>query len=298
MSTPSVWPVLIGTGFFLGLGVPVAKAAAAAGVSALGFALWPTACASLVLALLAAWRHGRPRLDGAVLRYAFTAGVLGHTLPMTTVFWLSAHAGAGYSALAFTLPPIFTLMFSLGLRLERFHWLRLAAVLVGLCGALLLVAGRGAAASASALAVVLLLAVPAFIGAGNVYRALKLPHGMPGEWLAAMMLGASSICLAAVAAPTGLAVVPATAMAWGWLAVQALAMVAGFTLYFVLQRRAEPVTFSLMGYVITLTGVVAGTGLLGEPLPGGTLPALVLTVAALWLMHRARLAAPVSVARP
>ena len=75
--------------------------------------------------------------------------------------------------------------------------------------------------------------------------------------------------------------------ALGWLAAQALAMVVGYGMYFELIRRAEPVTFSLMGYVMMLTGVAVGVGLFGERLPLATGPALLLIVAAFLLIRRA-----------
>ena len=69
------------------------------------------------------------------------------------------------------------------------------------------------------------------------------------------------------------------------LVAQALALVAGYIAYFGLQRRAEPVAFSFMGYVTMLTGVVAGTALLGERLPAAALPALALIVAGYWALR-------------
>ena len=110
---PSIWPVLIGTGVFLGLGMPLAKAAAAEQVSALSFALWPTIAAGLALMALGRWRHGPPRLSAAHLRFGAIAGLFGHALPMSAAYWLAAEAGAGFTALAFTLPPVFTLAITL-----------------------------------------------------------------------------------------------------------------------------------------------------------------------------------------
>lgn len=291
MKPRPVWPVLVGTGVLLGLGIPLSRLAAAEGAQALAFTLWPTALAGTLLALLAARRHGVPAWSPALLRFGAIAGLLGHALPMSALFWLSAHAGAGFSALAFTLPPVFTLAIALLLGLERWHWLRTAAVGVGLAGALLLVAGGGGTFEASPAAVLVLLAIPALIGAGNVYRAQRLPAGVPGEWLGALTLLSSSLALAAIGLLGDATLRPAQAAAWGWLAAQAVALVGGYLLYFELQRRAEPVTFSFMGYVVMLTGVAAGTGLFGERLPASTAPALALIASALWLIRRAGLAA-------
>jgi drug/metabolite transporter (DMT)-like permease len=292
MNQPSVWPVLLGTGVLLGAGIPVAKFAAAQGVGPLAFALWPTAAAGALLAVLAARRHGALALRLPLLRFGLIAGALGHALPMSALFWLSTRAGAGFSALAFTLPPVFTLAITLLLRFEAWQWQRAAAVAVGLAGALLLVGGRGGSFEPDALAVAVLLAIPALIGAANVYRARFLPREVPGEWLGALTLLSSTLLLALVAIGSASAPLPDGGAALGWLGVQTLALVGGYRLYVVLQRRAEPVTFSFMGYVTMATGVAAGIGWFGERLAWTTWPALALILAALWLVQRGGAAVP------
>jgi drug/metabolite transporter (DMT)-like permease len=282
----SLWPVLVGTGVFLGLGVPLAKAAAAQQVGALSFALWPTAVAALALMALGRWRHGRPVLTLAHLRFAAIAGLFGHALPMSAAYWLAAEAGAGFTALAFTLPPVFTLAITLLVGLERPLARRIAAVTVGLAGALLLVIGRGSVSMQAGFgALWLVVAIPAVIAATNVYRSVRLPQGLQAEWLSGLTLLSSAALLAVTGMVFGHVHVPLEAEAIGWLALQAAALVAGYLLYFMLQQRAEPVTFSFMGYVVMATGVAAGTLVFGERLPWTTLPALALIAFALWLIR-------------
>lgn len=291
---PSLWPVLLGTGIFLGLGMPLAKAAAAQQVGALAFALWPTAAAGLALMAIGHLRHGRPAFTAAHLRFGAIAGLFGHALPMSAAYWLAAEAGAGFTALAFTLPPVFTLAITLLLRLERPLLRRVAGVAIGLAGALLLVAGRGVlnaggdhtagAAQAAPMALWLVLAIPAVIAAANVYRSVRLPQGLAAEWLSGLTLLSSAGYLAVLGGVAGGLQVPLQAAALCWLALQTGALVAGYILYFLLQRRAEPVTFSFMGYVVMATGVAMGTVFFGERLPWTTAPALACIGAALWLI--------------
>jgi len=287
MNLSSPWPWFAGTGLFLGLGLPLAKAAAQHGVSAMDFALWPTLAAGVLLAVLAFVRHGAPAWTGPLLRFAFVAGLLGHAAPMTLVFWLSAHAGAGFAALAFTLPPVFTLGIALALRLQRADVARVAAVAIGLAGALLLATARGGSYHVSLAGMLGLLAVPALIGAGNVYRSLRLPRDVPGEWLGALTLLASSALLLAGRAVAGGGAADVAAGALPVLGAQVFALAAGYACYFALQRRAEPVLFSFMGYVMMATGVAAGMAAFGERPAWTTVPALALIGAALALMMRA-----------
>lgn len=279
----SVWPLLLGTGICLGLGIPFAKLAALQGTSMLLFACLPTAFAGLVLGVLGHVRHGVPHDHKALVRFGLVAGLLGHALPMSALYALTARAGAGFAALAFTLPAVFTLAITLSLRLERPTWQRICAVALGFSGAAVLVLGRGASLDGQLLDVLTLLAIPASIGAGNVYRSRRMPPGVSGEWLSAATL-LSSAGLIALYAGLG----PETFGSLGdgavWLGAQTVALVVGYLLYFALQRRAEPVTFSFMGYVSMLTGVAAGTLVFGERLAWTTVPALVLILVALQLL--------------
>ncbi|TDP72416.1 EamA family transporter [Roseateles toxinivorans] len=282
----SLLPLLIGTGVFLGLALPLSKYAAQQGVGALDFALWPTVLAALLLSMRAVHRHGRPAQPARLLRFGLIAGLLGHALPMSLAFYLSAQAGAGFAALAFTLPPVFTLGLSLLLRLEPWRWQRVLAVVLGLAGALLLVGSRlGDAGPADAAVLLLLLAVPALIGAGNVYRSRRLPQGQANEWLGAATLAGSVLLLAPLRLLLDLPLPPAEAGAWLALAGQAAAMALGYLLYFRLQRVAEPVSFSFMGYVITVTGLVLGALLFDEALSWRLLPGLLLIVAGFRLIR-------------
>lgn len=295
MSLHSILPLLLGTGFTLGLGAPIAKAAAQQGVDPLAFALWPTLAAGLLLALLGRLRQGRPPDAPRLLRFGLVAGLFGHALPMTALFWLSSHAGAGFASLSLALPPVFTLLVSLLLGLERLALRRALAVGLGLSGALLMLAGRGGSFEATPAVLALALAIPASIGAANVYRSRHMPPGASGEWMSASTLLASASMLIVVSLVAGAAPPPASAPAQGWLALQAGVLTVGYLLYFALQRRAEPVTFSFIGYVMMLAGVAIGTLAFGERLSWTVAPAAVLVLAALMLL---RPAAPAPAARP
>ena len=210
---------------------------------------------------------------------------------MSLVFYLSAHAGAGFAALAFTLPPVFTLGIGLLAGLEAWRVGRLIAVGVGMAGAVMLVWTRlqGSDLGAAGLStVLLLLAVPTAIGAGNVYRGRFLPVGVPNEWLGAATLLGSVLVLLPLRAMVDLSLPAPTVAVLGALSTQALAMVLGYVLYFRLQRVAEPVSFSFMGYVITLTGVLLGAVMFGEALEWRLLPALALVMLGFWLIRRSQ----------
>jgi drug/metabolite transporter (DMT)-like permease len=194
--------------------------------------------------------------------------------------------------LSLALRPVFTLAFALLLGRESFAWLRVLAVGLGLCGALLMLSGRGGSYEATGPIIALALAIPASIGAGNVYRAIHLPSGVAGEWLSAVTLLSSASLLAGVGGLAEGLAVPIEPAALGWLALQAGVLVGGYLLYFALQRRADAVTFSFIGYVMMLAGVAAGTVLLGEQLSRLVWPASGLVLVALWLLTLAARPSP------
>ncbi|HYF20397.1 MAG TPA: DMT family transporter [Ramlibacter sp.] len=278
-------PLLVGTGVFLGVGMPLARWLAPQGVDPLAFALWPTAAAGLVLAALATAR-GASLLRWPLLRFGAIAGATGYALPMTLAFWLAGRAGAGYAAMAFTMPPLFTLGANLLLRRERWAWMRAAAIAVGLAGAVLLVAQSPSASQGDAWALVAVFAIPALIGGTNVYRSIHLPRGVPAPALGSLTLLSASALLLAAALATDAAEVPVSAPVLGGLGAQAAALVVGYVLYFELQKRAEPVVFSFMGYVTMLTGVGAGLLVLGEPARWTLLPGMALILLALRMVAR------------
>lgn len=285
MNLLRIWPLLLGTGITLGLGAPIAKAAAQHGVGALAFALWPTLAAGLLLGAIGLFRQGAPADLPRLLRFGGVAGLFGHALPMSALFWLSSHAGAGFASLSLALPPVFTLLTTILLGLERLAPRRGAAVGLGLSGALLMLAGRGGSFEATPALLALALAIPASIGAANVYRSRRMPPGASGEWLSSSTLLASSSMLAIAGLALGHLALPPTWPALAWLALQAGVLTVGYLLYFALQRRTEPVTFSFIGYVMMLAGVTIGTFAFGERLPWTVWPAAALVFAALLLLQ-------------
>ena len=298
MNLSRIWPPLLGAGITLGLGAPIAKAASHDGVSALAFALWPTLAAGLLLGAIGLLRQGRPAELPRLIRFGGIAGLFGHALPMSAVFWLSSHAGAGFASLSLTLPPVFTLLVTVLLGLERLELRRGVAVGLGLSGALLMLAGRGGSFEATPFLLAIALAIPASIGVANVYRSRRMPPGASGEWMSASTLLASASMLALAGLALDNVTPPLTAPAIGWLALQAGVLTAGYLFYFALQRRAEPVTFSFIGYVMMLPGVAIGTVAFGERLSWTVWPAAALVFAALLLLQsRAQAPIPVKVHR-
>ncbi|MBC7991174.1 MAG: DMT family transporter [Luteimonas sp.] len=298
MNLLKTWAVLGATGVAMGLAMPLGKLAVNHGVAPLTFVMVPALISGVLLAGLAWWRHGPPADLHEFWRFGLVAGLLGNAVPNTLTAWLSGDAGASFSAIAFTLPPVFTLGLMLVLGWERASVTRGAAVTLGLAGALWLAASRLTGGDLSVAGAVALFVIPASLGAGNVYRARWLPVGLPAEWLgAAMSLGAFTLLLPVWIWSPG-AYASFDAAGWPFLAAQVAASTVGAVLFFHLQRRAEPVLMSFLGYAMALTAVLAGAFLLGERLTWQLLPAGLLIMAGFWLLQRPAAQFPSTVATP
>lgn len=294
MNSVSPWQLLLGTGVLFGLGLPLSHLAGRAGVDVTAFALWPTLAAAIGLAALGWRRHGPLRITGRLIGFGVLAGTLGHAVPASAAFWLARETGPGFAALAYTMPPIATLALALTLRIESPAGRRVAAVGLGFAGALLLVAGRLTDSKPGLAAIGALLLIPLSIAGANVYRGLHLPRSVPGEWLAALTLFSSATVLTAFTALLGSAAAPPRIDALVWLGLQAIAMFAAYLLFFSLQRKAEPVTVSFVGYVSMATGMAAGVLVFGDPVTALVWPALGLIAASMWFIRSA--AMPVTAA--
>lgn len=285
--------LVFGTGVLLGLGSPLARFAVADGIDVMAFTLWPTAVASLILVTIGLTVHGTLGIDRRLVWFGAVAGTFGHALPMLAAYWLATRAGAGFASLSFTLTPVLTLSIMALLGREALRPIRLAAVGLGMAGGLLLVGGQVWSRQLDASLIAVALLVPTLIAATNVYRGLHMPHGLSDAWLSAATLLGSSLLLA-VFTPmfAKVGVLPNGTDGIHWLVLQTLALVAGYLCYFALQRRAEPVAFSLIGYVMMLVSVGIGMRAFGETVAWTLWPAIALIAAALWLIQRypARLA--------
>lgn len=114
-----------------------------------------------------------------------------------------------------------------------------------------------------------------------------MPRDLPDTWLSAATLVGSALLLAVLAPMVQDGTVRLTDRDGAvWLLLQTFALVAGYLCYFALQRRAEPVAFSLIGYVMMLVSVSIGTSFFGETVAWTLWPAILLIGSALWMINR------------
>lgn len=274
--------LLLLSGLLLGAMTPLARAAVEGGVPPAVFVFWVSLGAGSILGLIGLVR-GQP-LRRRHLRYSVLAAVVSLSLPHLLVALVVTRLGAGLTALMYTLPPLFTMGLSAVVGVERLSPRRTAGVLLGLAGAVTLVAARygldGAAGDAAWMALALL--IPVCLAIGNVYRTKAWPQGASPLTLAGGMLLASALWVLPLAAWQGLA---AGADHW---AVPVMAALTGLTyvFFFALQKAAGPVYLSQIGYVAAPVGMAAGIAVFGERPGLGAVLGIVLIAAGILIGNR------------
>ncbi|MCR9255500.1 MAG: DMT family transporter [Alphaproteobacteria bacterium] len=264
---------LIGTGTMLGVSTTFAKLAANAGVAPLGFLTWSVVGASVILFVAAGLRRQFPPVNRQTAEYYLVAALVSVAAPNFLFFSAIPHVGAGFVALAITLPPLLTYLGALALRMERYRHIRALGVALALAGAGYIAVLKFQAPAAAGFWIMAALLGPVFLAAGNLYRTLRWPEGAKPDVLAPGMVGAAAGLLFLLGGVPGFTVavplqVPA---ALPLILAQSTTFALQFLLLFVLQKHGGPVYLSLLGSVSALVAVPLAIHLLGEAPPDGLL---------------------------
>ncbi|MEI2457312.1 DMT family transporter [Lysobacter firmicutimachus] len=253
--------------------------------------------AGLILAVLRA-RGQRLPLDPAALRFYATAGAIAVAGSALLGNWVLARIPAGIFTVLVTLSPMFTSLFN---ALVERRWptpTALAGTVLGLAGVLLVLVPRAQSVEPEqALALTVALGVPVLLAIGNVYRSRRWPAGVsaPMSTAGTMLVQALAVLpLLAGAELQGSAA--QVAAVWPLLLAMVLVTLAANVAAAALQRIADSVAYSQLGYVVALTGVVWGAVLFDERLGWSFVPAVALVFAGVILANRRVAAAPAAAA--
>ncbi|MFY0618086.1 DMT family transporter [Shimia sp.] len=262
----SVGPVglLIWCGALLGIGFPLSKISAAAGVSPLIWALLVSMGASLSLFPVLALRGHLKLPRGQMLRYVVISGLASFAGINLLIFGLVPKLGAGQVGMMFALSPVATLALSAVFGLKTPSRMGIWGIGFGLVGALMVAFGRGGL-DGTMLWSLVGLTIPLILAGGNVYRTLDWPENAHPIALAFWSHGVAIVALLGVliARGDGVALQDVAVVPWA-AAVQLVAAALTFPAYFRLQKLGGPVLLSQIGYVAAAVGLVIGVALLGE----------------------------------
>ena len=281
--------LLIVCGGTFGLIFSANKIAVTGGIPFFAYVFWQTVGAGLVLLLFAALLRRRPRLSWPFVRAYFVIGFFTLAFPFVLLAFIAPKLPAGVISLGGTLSPTITYILALALAMDRFRWLRIGGIALGLAGVLLVVLPETSLPDSDMAGWVLLsLLVPVSYASGTISAARLAPAEGDSLTMGSGLLFASSIMVFPFMAGSGQWWFFSGPMSDSdWAQIGAILINAAF-FYLLLEivRRAGPVFFSTQNYVATLAGIGWGILILAESHSVYVWGALALLFAGLFLVTR------------
>ena len=260
--------LLLFLGTMWGFNTSIIKIAGAEGAPPIGITTLQMTGAALVLFLFCRFRGLPIRFTRPYLIYYLNVGVLGTALPSLNMVAMLQELPAGVMVLAIATAPLFTYVGSLFVHLERFDLMRFAGVLVGLGGVLVIVLPSASLPRPDDTGWFLIaLLTPALYSYSTITAAKLRPEGSHSFALSGGMTILISVLLWPVAVGVGQVYFPPVLEPTiATLAIAIIVIIAciAYFLFFELVRAIGPVSISVVGYVVTLTGMMFGILLLGE----------------------------------
>jgi drug/metabolite transporter (DMT)-like permease len=281
--------LLFAAGILYGLTFSLTRMATTEGVPFLAFLFWQTFGAAALTLFFCLARREPPIFGRLHLRAYLVIALSGLLTPFGVFAFVAPKLPAGVVSMTISLAPTMTLLFALGLKMERFNLWRLAGVLLGIAGVLLVIVPKTSLPSPDMAAwVVLALAGPVGLAFGNIAVVKLRPPGTASHRFTAGILCVGSLLLLPVAlgvhgvwlfdGPFGtghvalLATIPVIAVLW-FLAMELAALTGS-------------VFLSLFDYVATLAGVGWGILFFAEHHSLWLWTALALLLAGVYLVNK------------
>jgi len=232
----------------------------------------------------------------SVARLGAVLGVFNTVLPFTLITWGETHIDSGVAAIGNASTPIWVALVAIPfLPSERASGIKLVGICVGLVGVGVLAGATPGAGLWEILGTLAVILASFLYGAANIYLQPRFPAGREVALVTASMVWGAAILLpfAIFQAPSHLP---------GWKPVgSVVALGAGGTslallLYYRMLREYGSARAILVTYLLPVTALFYGVGLLGEPLHASELIGLALILCGValgsGLVRSARRAAP------
>lgn len=242
------------------------KIVADAGFPVLAYLFWQSILGAAFVFGLHAVRWRRPNTRPRAIAHYVGSACFGMLIPTGVLAFVADVLPASVLTLTMTLIPSLTYAFAFVVRVERLRWLSLGAILLGLGGVLMIVLPQGSLPDASAAIWILpALIAPISAATNNLIVATLRPPESDSLTLGGSVLLGGAVITFPVAALSGDLVVfwQSSAVLTGvlWAAV---AQAVGFFCLYEVIRRAGPVFFSQISYVIVACGIGWGFALFSE----------------------------------
>lgn len=281
--------MLITQGAIFGAVFSVNKIAITSGIPPIGYTFWQSAIAGVILLVVSALLRRLPAYGYAHVRMYFATGLLALAVPYVVLAYVAPKLPAGVVTLVITLIPAMTYLIALAFRAERFRWLSIGGLGLGVVGVLLVVLPKTSLPSPEMTSWVLVaLIAPVVSALSNVVAERFRPPATSSLSMACGMLLAGAVILLPVMLITGNSYLfEAPSAGNQTLLIAILISSVNFILFFEIVRRAGAVFFSQFNYVAVLSGIVWGMVVFGESHSLWVWAALVLMFAGLAMVNTA-----------
>jgi len=243
------------------------KLVAASGIPFVAYIVWQALGAALILAAISLGLGKRIDVGGPLLRFYVVYGLIGLAVPHLIFNIVAPSLPAGLVSLITPLIPMLTYACAILFRLEGLNAIRLAGLLLGLAGVLVVIVPDASLPSPDMMvAFLIVLLAPFSIAFSNIAAAMMRP---PETTSLSMAVGGLSF--------GALFMMPLLALGDNWWffdgpmdaghgAVMVAVIVNALFFYLVFEviHREGPVFFATSNYITTLAGMGWGMLLLGE----------------------------------
>jgi drug/metabolite transporter (DMT)-like permease len=282
------WLLLVGGASIYGGIFAANKLVAEAGVPFIAYTFWQTLIAGVILLTLSLITRNVPPTSFQHLRHYTITSTLGVVLPVLVLTFVASKLPAGIVTLLITLTPAMTYVFALVFRLERFRWISMGGVGVGLAGVLLIVLPEGSLPQPEDVVwVLLLLVVPLMFATNNIVVTVMHPPKTTSLMLATgLVLTAAVISFPIMLVSEGFYGFWQATRSGTWAVLWASSInVVTFLCFFEIIRRTSPVFFAQYNYVIVISGVLWSVALFDENLSAWIWVALAVMIAGMLLAN-------------
>ncbi len=248
-------------GIVWGSGYSIAHYATTHGVSPIGYAFWQSLGPALVLTLLCQSSPEAISLSKKQIPFYLVCGLIGIAIPNTNMYFAAKHLPAGLLAVVVNTVPIMTYLMAFAIKEENFSWPRLFGVLSCVAGIMLLIfPGEISMNTHETPWILASLLTPFSFALCAVYSTKFRPVDGHSLTLSAGMLIVSTLLLVPIvfASKDFYPLWPPFHLQDWLIIVEIILSSAGYVIFFRLLKIAGAVFYSLVGGVVSLTGLVWG----------------------------------------
>lgn len=254
--------LLLVLGSLWGLNTSMLKMAGLAGGPPIGLSTLQMTGAAIALTLFCRIKGVSIGMSRAHLLYYLNVGVLGTAVASVNLVNTLRELPAGVMVLCLAMIPLITYGASVALRMERFDLLRFLGVVCGLVGVLLIVLPKASLPRAEDTFWFLMgMITPICYTYSNLYAAKYRPPNSTSVGLSAGMFGMIAVAMWPTAMLFDQVYIPAILhpdIATVSITVVIVITCIAYFIYFEMIQAIGAVGVSVVGYIVTLTGIIFG----------------------------------------